>query len=223
MNMKCKYFYYYLIFILYKNKINKFNNYREIEHETSEPKITKQDILNAKKSASQFQKMIETNVKNDSPSCEYDEYLSELVRKEKNKQTTQPQNFKNANFPKKYCNVAHSTNSRQSNNLIYDPEDEFKCKSLVHLEEKEYFDQFTTTTTTVRTKTKDDLFLLFDNNFFGNENHSEDQLNEFFNYNTINKSQPYMVNKGDKPKLVNINKNIYSCLNNYFSDANSAK
>lgn len=93
----------------------------------------------------------------------------------------------------------------------------------MHLEEKEYFDQFTTTTTTVRTKTKDDLFLLFDNNFFGNENHSEDHLNEFFNQNTTRKSHPYTISRCDKPKLVNINKNIYSCLNNYFSDANTAK
>ncbi len=71
--------------------------------------------------------------------------------------------------------------------------------------------------------------MLFDNNFFGNEHHSEEQLNEYFmNVNDKTKLNFKMnqtkgninTNNYQHPKILNINKDVYSCLNNYFSDAN---
>ena len=156
----------------------------------------------------------------------YDEYLNELIEREKNVKSIKINTISNER-------QQQQSYSSRPNNLIYDPEDEFKCKSLVTLEQKETIDQFiTTTTTTVRTKTKDDLFLLFDNNFFENENHSEDQLNEFFEItnnrrpptnNTSFNTRHAEVARSERPRLININKNIYSCLNNYFSDASAQK
>ena len=204
----------------------------KIERESHEPKITPRDKEEAKRCANNFQKIIKINVADDSQqnSTGYDEYLNELIEREKNVKSIKINTISNER-QQPYLN--------RPNNLIYDPEDEFKCKSLVTLEQKETIDQFiTTTTTTVRTKTKDDLFLLFDNNFFENENHSEDQLNEFFeitnnnttrrpasgtNNNTSFNTRQSDAGRSERPRLININKNIYSCLNNYFSDASARK
>ncbi len=91
-------------------------------------------------------------------------------------------------------------------------ENEFKCKSLVKLEEKEYLDQIITTTTTVRTKTTDDLFFLFDNNFYETENSSNVNLNMISNSSISRANQnPMMQN------IANINQSVYSSLTNYFS------
>ena len=91
-------------------------------------------------------------------------------------------------------------------------ENEFKCKSLVKLEEKEYLDQIITTTTTVRTKTTDDLFFLFDNNFYETENSSNVNLNMISNSSISRANQnPMMQN------IANIIQSVYSSLTNYFS------
>ena len=99
------------------------------------------------------------------------------------------------------------------NNLL---ENEFKCNSLVKLEEKEYLDQIITTTTTVRTKTTDDLFLLFDTNFYESENTSN--LNLSLNNNgsilSIHKINSKNCNHNS---FGNINQSVYSCLTNYIS------
>lgn len=193
--------------------------FSKIERESQEPKITKQEIANVKKSASQFQKMIEINVSPNLKKPDYEYYLSDIILKEN--AVKEPNSNSDSSRTKNLTNKSNQTlptmEYSQPNNLIYDPEEEFKCKSLVHLEEKESMDQFVTTTTTVRTRTKDDLFMLFDNSFFGNENHSEEQLNDFF----MNRKDSNQLNQGENPKILNINKNVYSCLNNYFSSSNS--
>ncbi len=173
------------------------------------------------KHSDQFHKIIEVNVIDESrSSSSYNQYLNELINKENNLKINRMKQAHQAEFDNKFVK-SFLTNSRSTNNLVYDPEEEFKCKSLVKLEEKEYLDQFITTTTTVRTKIKDDLYLLFDNNFFENENHSEDQLNDYFEMK--NKADKNSFNRNEKmsnkksPKSININKNVYSCLNNYFS------
>ena len=95
-------------------------------------------------------------------------------------------------------------------------ENEFKCKSLVRLEEKEYLDQIITTTTTVRTKTKDDLVLMFDSNFYESENASNLNLN-MSNANNNNGSINTMGNMAPRNSNYNMNQGVYSSLANYFS------
>ena len=172
--------------------------------------------------------MIEINVSPDLHNAEYDEYLNELVHRN---QTKNPYHLHRPQHQPTYEHASaegrSTRNQRESrsNCFSFDGEDEFKCKSLVHLEENECLDQFVTTTTTVRTTSKDDLFMLFDNNFFGNENHSEDQLNEFFNEQKSRQSQRAKTdnNQPTSKSKININKNVYSCLNNYFSNAEGKK
>ena len=93
-------------------------------------------------------------------------------------------------------------------------ENEFKCKSLVKLEEKEYLDQIITTTTTVRTKTTDDLFFLFDNNFYETENTN-------VNLNLISNGSINRLNHNNcnyvMQNIGNVNQSVYSSLTNYFS------
>ena len=198
--------------------------FRKIEREAAEPKISQRDIEDAKQTASKLQKMIEINVSPDLHNAEYDEYLNELVQRQSKNQSPyhlhRPAYQSNRDYMCVSTDSKSSTRHQTANRFNFEPEDEFKCKSLVHLEETECLDQYVTTTTTVRTRTKDDLFMLFDNQFFGNENHSEDQLNEFFKNAAYerSKSRP-SDNSQAKPKLININKNVYSCLNNYFSNS----
>ena len=87
-------------------------------------------------------------------------------------------------------------------------ENQFKCKSLIKFEEKEYFEQIITTTTTVRTLTTDDLFYLFDSTFYQNHSHSSNFLNKV---NNPNERKPNKLQH-------NLNPSVYSCLTHYFSD-----
>jgi len=178
--------------------------------------------------------MIEINVLPSVYSSNYEDYLTSRNQKEYSYKACQSTKLDSSETRNKYFQKSYPissnretnnnrTNNSHNNNIVYEPEEEFKCKSLVHLEEKECTDQFVTTTTTVRTRTKDDLYMLFDNNFFGNEHHSEEQLNNFFmnGRNLNNNLNPAKGNNNNEnPKKLNINKNIYSCLNSYFSNAN---
>jgi hypothetical protein len=97
-----------------------------------------------------------------------------------------------------------------------------QSSGLIKLEEKEYLDQMVTTTTTVTTLTSDSLFFA---NPYGLHNQS---MLDFAHSN-------YLGNNGEQtgvvstvchtdrslqnPRLApNLNKNIYSCLTNIYSD-----
>jgi hypothetical protein len=89
-------------------------------------------------------------------------------------------------------------NKKNSDELL---ENEFRSKSLVKLEDKEYSDQIVTTTTTIHTMTTQDIFMQFEeSNYYDNDN----QLN--------------LINSNNNSNSKTSSSNIYSCLTNYFSD-----
>lgn len=97
-------------------------------------------------------------------------------------------------------------------------EQEFKSKSLVKLEEKEYLNHIiTTTTTTIKTLSNEELFVIFDNDCeHGDLNkqpytrHTSLPIRQMFDSKNSPSSEP-------KSPPVQINQNVYSCLANYCS------
>lgn len=202
--------------------------------------------------------MIEINVDTESenPSI-YDKYLSELLDRDLGTNASNSsfnENSVNKQFKKKneslsnrqtltvidenktnnFSNPNGNTGSTFNLNTICDRDDwfenEFKCKSLVKLEEKEYLDQIITTTTTVRTKTTDDLFMMFDSKFYDSENQCDDNNNTINSCNNLNLNTSFTNNStniNNKNGNANFNHNnrlnnpsLYSSLTNYFSKNN---
>lgn len=170
------------------------------------PNISSEEIANAKNCAKDFKNMIQIQIKNNSDKKKpqlYENYLNNLIDNDLNRN-----NFK-----------AKSINIDQFNDLSYQQlvDNDLKNKKFIKLEQKEYLDRITTITTTVKTFTKDDLFMLFDNNLYDNDLYdnelysaSMDQLNDLSELNGCLYKQ--------NVKIPNISKNVYSCLTNYISD-----
>lgn len=195
------------------------------------PNITTAEIANAKKTATNFKNMIQIEIKNElnnsvnkklnktentstakSSSARYDKYINDLI------------DFKpNTPSCSKVNNNSSSNNSKQANfgfnNMIYQQMDDLKSKSnLIKLEQKEYLDQITTITTTVKTCTRDDLIMMFDNNLYDNDFYDADLYSP--SLDQINLITPEFNAATTRATLAkpNINKNVYSCLTNYISD-----
>jgi len=246
--MKCKYF--LKLFIFFRKKINDFLN-RKIYREFNEPSISNEEKVAAKKCAHNFKNMIQIEIKNEQqknnsntrnmsgtpvppatnhkePMTVYENYLSDLVD---NDLTLTKYSSSKPNL-----NITSQTSSGYRNMI-----DDYKRKNLIRLEQKEYLDQITTITTTVKTFTKDDLFMLFETNLndnldiYDNELYSPslDQLNEITEFTGMNNgsnnencylacsksTSPYQSNcTHSHPLIPNINKNVYSCLTNYITD-----
>ena len=150
----------------------------------------------------------EKDQKTNEPSCI--KYLNELtdncISHKKKANAPSQINMEILKVKHSNSNLNHLTSIGIKNDELF--ENQFKFKSLIKLEEKEYFDQIITTTTTVRTLTTDDLFYLFDSSFYENHYHSSNVFNNLSDSN----------NKYSSKLQHNLNPNIYSCLTNYFSD-----
>lgn len=156
--------------------------------------------------------MIQIQIKDNSikkESNDYDSYVNDLVSKD----------LKQNNFK-----IKATTN--RYNNLSYQQMlDDYRRKNLIRLEQKEYLDQITTITTTVKTFTKDDLFMLFDNNtnFYDNDLYDNELYSSSLDLNDLNELT-CSLNKFkntttfEPNQIPNINKNVYSCLTNYITD-----
>ncbi len=106
-------------------------------------------------------------------------------------------------------NLEHKSNNQRKSRIDNKSsdemlEDDFRSKSLVKLEDKEYTDQIVTTTTTIHTMTTQDIFMQFE------ESNYYDYENQF-----------HFVNSSNNLNSKTSNSNIYSCLTNYFSNNNS--
>lgn len=216
--------------------IFKYYLFSEIKSEQNQPKLSAEEIQKAKNYATNLHKTIE------SPKT-YDKYINNIIENDlgkiKNDTVKQNENEysnKTATIPVQSLETHSNSNegkSTKARNLKLNVatinnygfldeetestliENEFKCKSLVKLEEKEYLDQIITTTTTVRTKTTDDLFFLFDNNFYETENNTNVNLNLISNgsINRLNQNNCNYVMQN----IGNVNQSVYSSLTNYFS------
>ncbi len=212
--MKCKYLkYIFFLCIKFNSLIYSKKNNSKIYREINEPNITSEQIADAKKCAKNFKQMIQIQIKDNSiqkeSSNDYDSYVNDLVSKD-----LKQNNFKIKATPKRY------------NNLSYQQMlDDYRRKNLIRLEQKEYLDQITTITTTVKTFTKDDLFMLFDNNtnFYDNDLYDNELYSSSLDLNDLSELT-CSLNKFKNTTLFepnqipNINKNVYSCLTNYITD-----
>ena len=127
----------------------------------------------------------------------YNAYLTEL---EKDLSTSPNFQQKNSNQRKSRLDhqETHFNESKNSDEIL---ENEFRSKSLVRLDDKEYTDHIVTTTTTIHTMTTQDIFMQFEeSNYYDNENHFS------------------LINTNNNLKSKTNNSNIYSCLTNYFSN-----
>ncbi|CAF0924045.1 unnamed protein product [Brachionus calyciflorus] len=133
--------------------------------------------------ASRLHKMIEVNVDTQSENpYVYDKYLSELLENDLNYTSKYQYEFKNVS--ENYKSEKNSINKErraQSESEFF--ESDYQCRNFIKLEEKEYMDQIiTTTTTTIRRLSNNDLFMFCENN-----------LNEI-NENPIIRSEKYEEN-----------------------------
>ena len=190
------------------------------------PNITTEEIADAKKTATNFKNMIQIEIKNETnknentkansnSSTKYDKCINDLL------------DFKPSMTASTLSSNCDGYSNRQSNfgfnNMIYQQMDEVKPKStsLIKLEQKEYLDQITTITTTVKTCTRDDLIMMFDNNLYDNDFYDNDLYSPSMDHiNLISPEFKFNATTITPQTLLkpNINKNVYSCLNNYISD-----
>ena len=215
--MKCKYEIKSNLF--FNNKyFYQFFSFSKIYRELNEPIISSEEKAAAKNCANNFKNMIQIEIKNQQKLQQqknsynntrnmsetpipldnkesmtiYENYLSDLVDKDltlskHNESYIQPNNSGSLVFKEPSCSNSIDGGYR---NMIND----YKRKNLIRLEQKEYLDQITTITTTVKTFTKDDLFMLFETNLnenldiYDNELYSPslDQLNEITEFTGLN-------------------------------------
>jgi hypothetical protein len=159
------------------------------------------------------------NMINDSSYVFHDEYISKLLET-----NVMGGSFDRSRMDKEEfkCKQQSDVSSASyDNDLMSDELMEYKSKSLVRLEEKEYLNQIitTTTTTTIKTLSDEELFVIFGNDL--------DLVDDTSSTSYVVEKQRHMTTTSSDENLITqnslkINKNVYSCLANYCSSTNSA-